>query len=278
MISKQQIVHRVVRSKFVRRAYGAFLPVPILGHGLRHMAHAMMPTGARLWIRVPEGVGAGLWMFADLRIELGYADGGHEPWLQELLKSQLAAGDCYYDLGSHAGFFALIAARQVGPTGAVLAVEPDPDNVQVVQANVARNKLAQITLLQAAVWSSNTHLNFQPNLDSTQGHVSSNGHSQGGAISVQAVCLDDLVFREGYRAPTLIKMDVEGAEWEALHGARRVLTEAKPKLLCEVHDPAQMEQICTLLKGYGYLTEKWQPVDPNNPGYHQLYVWAVKRS
>ena len=103
------------------------------------------------------------WMYADLRIELGYADGGHEPWLQELLKSQLAAGDCYYDLGSHAGFFALIAARQVGHSGAVLAVEPDPDNVQVVQANVTRNKLTQITVLQAAVWSSYTRLNFEPN-------------------------------------------------------------------------------------------------------------------
>jgi FkbM family methyltransferase len=216
-------------------------------------------------------------MFADLRIELGYANGDHEPWMQELLKSQLEPGDCYYDLGAHSGFFALIAGRQVGPSGAVLAVEPDPENVKTVQANVSRNELTQVAVLQAAVWSSNSQVTFEHALDSTQGHVSSNGHGRTASMCVPAVRLDDLVFSERRRVPDLIKMDVEGAEWEALQGARRLLAEVKPKLLCEVHDPAQMEQICALLEGHGYIAEKWKPVDPNHPDYHQLYIWAVPR-
>jgi FkbM family methyltransferase len=217
-------------------------------------------------------------MYADLRIELGYAKGSHEPWMQDLLKSQLRAGDCYYDLGAHSGFFALIAGCQVGPSGAVLAVEPDPNNAKTLRLNVARNDLAQVAVLQAAVWSSSSQVNFEPASDSTQGRVSSNGHGRSASIGVPAVSLDDMVFSEGRRPPDLIKMDVEGAEWEALQGARRLLTEVTPKLLCEVHDPAQIEPICALLAGHGYLAENWEPVDPHYPGYHQLYVWAVPRS
>lgn len=278
MSSSEQILHRVVRSDWVRRTYGAMLPIPVLGPGLQRLAHAVMPAGSRLWIRIPKGLGAGLWMYADLRIELGYARGGHEPWLQELLKAELGTGECYYDLGAHSGFFSLIAARQVGPSGAVLAVEPDPINSEILKVNVTRNKLAQVAVLQAAVWSCSGQVAFESASDSTLGRVSSNGHGRSASIEVPAVRLDDLVFSEGRRAPDLIKMDVEGAEWEALQGARRLLSEVKPKLLCEVHDAAQIERICALLAGHGYRAEKWEPLDPNYPDYHQLYIWAVRQS
>ena len=69
----------------------------------------------------------------------------------------------------------------------------------------------------------------------------------------------------------------KATEWEALQGARRVFSEVKPKLLCEVHDPEQMDQICGFLEGQGYRCEKWNPVDPHAPDYHQLYVWAMPR-
>jgi len=272
---RDQIVHRVVRSDLVRRAYRACLAMPAVGRGLQWLAHIAMPAGARLWSRIPRGLGTGLWMYADLRIELGYANGDHEPWMQDLLKSQLGPGDCYYDLGAHSGFFSLIAARRVGPSGAVLAIEADPENASIVEVNVARNKLAQVAVLQAAVWSSTGQVSFESAQASTQGRVT--GCAGSAANRVPAVCLDDLVFCQGHRAPDLIKMDVEGAEWEALQGARRLLTELKPKLLCEVHDPAQIDQIRGLLANHGYQTEEWRPVDPHYPDYKQLYVWAVRR-
>jgi len=70
-------------------------------------------------------------------------------------------------------------------------------------------------------------------------------------------------------------MDVEGAEWQALQGARRVLREVKPKLLCEIHDPAQMGQIRAYIEQFGYATEEWKPVHPHYADYRQLYLWAA---
>ena len=213
-------------------------------------------------------------MNADPRVELGYAKGTHEPWLQDLLKVHLKKGDCCYDLGAHTGFFALIAARRVGPSGMVLAVEADGASAAITHANAARNELNQIIVLNSAVWSSCGSVNFERASASTQGHVSTRTRTS--ARSVSAITLDDLVYRESRPVPAFIKMDVEGAEWDVLQGSRRLLAEAKPKLLCEIHDPEQSEQIRDLLAGYGYQSEEWKPFDPNYPDYQQHYIWAVK--
>ena len=281
MNTKEKILHSMSRSDFVRRTYGVFRAIPLVGRGLHKLAHAAMPVGTRIWIRIPEGLGKGFWMYADPRFELGYTNGDHEPWMQDLLKTELRPGDCYYDVGAHSGFFCLIAARSVGPSGAVVAVEADPQNASVLKSNIARNNLAQIAVVEAAVWSSTGEVTFEQATEAsnrTQGRVSSGGNGKSIRISVPAVRLDDLVYGAGRPAPHLIKMDVEGAEWEALQGAQRLLSEAKPKLLCEVHDPGQMQQIREYLEAFSYAAEEWKPVHPHYSDYRQLYLWAVPRS
>jgi FkbM family methyltransferase len=217
-------------------------------------------------------------MFADPRFDLGYANGDYEPWIQQLLKSELADGDCYYEVGAHTGFFALIASRFVGAHGKIVAFEPDPDNLVTLKANIARNGIAQVTVVEAAVWSSRREVTFERALgesNRTQGHILNEPNSRLERITVNAVRLDDLIFEEGYPVPHLMKMDVEGAEWDALQGAFRVLSEIKPKLLCEVHDPAQMDQIQGYLRQFGYEAEPWTPVHEHYADYRQVYLWAV---
>lgn len=278
MSTKEKLLHTMSRSDMVRRTYGVCRSIPVLGPGLAKLVRAAMPVGTRIWIQIPEGHGQGFWMHSDPRFELGYTNGDYEPWIQELLKAELCPGDCYYDVGAHYGFFCLIATRFVGSTGTVVALEPDPQNAAILKAHVARNDLDQIAVVEAAVWSGAGRVTFQQASEAsnrTQGKVSSDGNGRSAGISVPAVRLDDLVFAEGRRAPDLIKMDVEGAEWEALQGARRLLTEVKPKWLCEVHDPAQMGQIRSYLEQFGYRAEEWKPVHPHYADYRQLYLWAV---
>jgi FkbM family methyltransferase len=262
----------------VRRIYGVFRSIPVLGFGLQKLAHASIPMGTRLWVRIPQGLGKGFWMYADPRSELGYGNGDHEPWVQNLLKSELRPNDCYYDVGAHSGFFCLISARFVGPSGSVVAIEADPQNASVLRANIARNRLPQVTVLEVAIWSSSGHVTFEQAPDAsnrTQGRVADNAIAGGVRISIPAVRLDDLVFNQGQRPPDLIKMDVEGAEWDALQGARRLLSELKPKLLCEIHDPRQIGEIRAYLEQFGYAVEEWKPVHPHYADYCQLYLWAV---
>ena len=277
MSAKEKILHRMTRSEFVRRTYGTLRQIPMVGTGVRRLVHNAMPVGTKFWIRVPDGLGKGLWMYVDPRFEIGYTNGDHEPWIQELLKSELRPGDCYYDVGAHTGFFSLIASRIVGPSGKIVTFEPDPENAAVLESHLARNRLTNVTVVEAAVWSSAGQLTFQRAAEAsnrTQGQVAVTAAGSS-CISVRAVCLDDLVFGEQYPVPRLMKMDVEGAEWEALHGAQRVLAEAQPKLLCEVHDGAQMGPIREFLKTLGYTAEEWKPVHPHYSDYRQLYLWAT---
>lgn len=281
MSAKERILHSMTRSDFVRGTYGVLRGIPVVGVGVRKLVHAAMPLGTKLWIQIPEGLGKGLWICADPRFELGYTNGDHEPWIQDLLKAELRLGDCYYDVGAHTGFFSLIGSRFVGPAGKIVAFEPDPENAAALRANIAKNALTQVTVVEAAVWSSPGQATFERASESsnrTQGHVSSATDPKLGRISVPAIRLDDLVFGDGNPTPRLMKMDVEGAEWEALHGARRLLAEAKPKLLCEVHDPAQMGPIRVYLEGFGYTAEEWKPVHPHYTDYRQLYLWATAKT
>jgi len=140
---------------------------------------------------VPAGLGRGLWIRVDPRFELGYSNGDYEPWLQELLRAQLRPGDCFYDIGAHTGFFALIATTFLGPSGKVVAFEPDPDNAAGLHANLAKNSITQVMVVQAAVWSSAGHLTFQRALEDsnrTQGQIaSSQEFSLGKIVSVHIV-------------------------------------------------------------------------------------------
>jgi FkbM family methyltransferase len=266
----------------MQRTYRCAYRIPLAGSGLRNVIHKLMPVGKRLWTRIPAGLGEGLWMLADPRSERGYTHGDHEPWLQDLLKAELGLGDCYYDLGAHTGFFCLIAARWMGPSGSVLAFEPDRQNATVLNANIARNHLTQrISVIEAAIWSSMGVIGFEQDSDGsnrTRGHVTSKHGSNAKSTTVRSISLDDVVFGEcSSRPPNLIKLDLEGGEWDALQGARRVLTEIRPRLLCEVHALAQIDPIKNYLEALGYMTAEWTPTHPRRADYRQLYIWAFPR-
>ena len=281
MTTKNRIVHRATRSDFARAAYAKLKDVPLIGRCVRKLVHSALPAGTKLWVQVPAGLGRGLWIRVDPRFELGYSNGDYEPWLQELLQAQLRPGDCFYDIGAHTGFFALIASTFLGPSGKVVAFEPDPDNAAGLHANLAKNSNTQVIVVQAAVWSSAGQLTFQRALEDsnrTQGQIAAGQGSDLGKIAVRAIQLDEFVFAEGNPAPQLIKMDVEGAEWEALQGSRALLERAKPKLLCEIHHPEQIGQIQEYLQGLGYFVEEWKPVHEHYADYRQLYLWAVPLS
>jgi len=281
MSVKEKVLHRLTRSDFVRRAYGVLLQVPVLGAGFQKVIHAALPPGKSMWIRIPEGLAKDFWIYADPRLELGYTNGDHEPWLQELLQSHLRPGDCFFDVGAHTGFFVLIASRFVGPAGNIVAFEPDSENAATFKQNMSKNGVTQVLLIEAAAWSSTGQAMFEREVgisNRTRGHIAPEANSDCASVRIPAIRIDDVVFEKGYPHPCFMKLDVEGAEWQALHGARRVLSEVKPKLLCEVPDGRQMSEIQNYLRGFDYVVEEWSPSHPHYADYRQLYLWAVPRS
>jgi FkbM family methyltransferase len=180
----------------------------------------------------------------------------HErPATLELLR-RLEPGGLFVDVGSFFGWFALVAASTPCP---VLAIEADPRNFSSLSYNVALNSAWNIETLQAAA----TRVNCEVQLveDDDAGDVSpkrgiATGNQRRGA-TVRGIALDDLVYRRG-RTPKVIKIDVEGAEYDVVQGLAETLHHCHPTLLMELHPQlipafgASVEQVLTFLAERGY--------------------------
>ncbi|EAW36173.1 FkbM family methyltransferase [Lyngbya sp. PCC 8106] len=219
---------------------------------------------ARLGIRnrdviIEQGVGAGL-RFNSGTSNPDYALGVNELSVQQALVDCLKPGDIFYDIGAHVGFFTAITARQVGSQGKVYAFEPDPQNATRLQANMQLNHFQNVTLFQKAV----SNYGGQGELllaEYPGGHTLATAGTPPdlkGAITVELVCIDDLVTQHILEPPSVVKIDVEGAELEVLQGMAATIQQYHPIILYEVDDatPQKLAEkrtpIQNFLQGYGY--------------------------
>lgn len=138
------------------------------------------------------------------------------PEIVALRSSRLKPGARVFDAGAHQGVVALMLAREVGPSGRVIAVEASPHNAAVARTNRDLNGAHHLEIVQAAVASKPGTLSFSEGLN---GSLASAG--EWGRITVPAVSLDDLADQHG--VPDVVFIDVEGAEVLALAGATKAL-------------------------------------------------------
>jgi FkbM family methyltransferase len=156
----------------------------------------------------------------------------YEPHVARQARALLRPSMRVIDLGANIGYYTLLAAARVGPTGSVAAFEPAPTNAALLARSVAANGFSNVTLFPCAVASAKTTVNLL--LDDSNGRLV--GAGTPGARRVQAVVLDDLL---GPDYPVdLIKMDIEGAEGMALAGMRRIIAANRPTIICEFSPPA----------------------------------------
>jgi FkbM family methyltransferase len=242
----------------------AALHTPILGQALQGVKRRVFPPGERVWVRVDSGIAQGLWLQTDPYREQEYLRGNVEPEVQEAIRTYLKPGDCFFDVGAHVGLYSLIASRVVGIDGCVVAFEPDPRNVQLLREHVIRNGLSNVSIEEAAVWRSDGEVLFLRGGSTPMGKSSRRGAviepgaapESGDTISIQAVSLDRYA-ADGY-SPSLVKVDVEGAECEVLKGAEKLLAKVKPALICEVHHEAAATFMAKFLPAKDYVL-RWTP-------------------
>ncbi len=156
-----------------------------------------------------------------------------EPYEVRVLSRLLRPGDTAVDVGANVGFYTLLFARLVGPTGSVYAFEPmDGDGLQ---ANVDLNGYHQVTVQRVAVGAA-------PGLVSIGRPPEAEGASSGmwrrgadvDAREVEQIALDDYL---GVRHVRLVKIDVEGMEPDVLAGLSRTLAEGRvDALVAEMHE------------------------------------------
>ncbi len=194
---------------------------------------------------IQAGPAAGLWLDPGTT-DPGYLTGTNELPVQQAFCDHVLKGHVVYDVGANIGFFALLAARLVGPAGKVFAFEPVPTNAQLVRDNAAANGFAHLKVVEAAVADEGKRMQLALAEHAGGAMLSRVGQPPDakGCITVDVVTLDDMVFATGLPAPDFIKLDVEGAEALALSGMSRVLSQSQPRLLVEVDasTPAELER------------------------------------
>lgn len=236
--------------------------VPVLGSIVRWASERVVPRDSLAWVQIQHGPAKGLWLRLNPRTGGNYFQGGGEPEVQTAIQQHLRPGMTFYDIGANIGFFSLLAARIVGPEGRVVAFEADPGAAQRLCDHVERNHFSTISIEQKAVWSETCPVPFaqtdpETSPDLGLGHVVAG--SAGSTICVQAISLDD--FLQTSPAPDFLKCDVEGAEVAVFSGAKRLLEETRPILLCEIHSE---ENRHVLLEDFTRLAYKCESLGQNH--------------
>ena len=152
-----------------------------------------------------------------------------EAYFRELFVEGINDGATVLEGGPYIGFLTISAARAVGPDGRVVAVEPSPDTVAALRANVARNGFeARVEIVEAALGAEPGRATFHV----TEGGDTSSLHAPAfptRAIDVEVIRGDDLELA----SLDVVKLDLEGNEVAALAGLRGVIGRTRPLIFCE---------------------------------------------
>jgi FkbM family methyltransferase len=211
-----------------RAVYGSTIATP-----LRRLLTSSAPRGFS-FVEVCGGPLAGARMHVDLSCEKYYWLGTHEEAVQAALCERVQRGDVAWDIGAHAGFFSVLLSRLVGDSGSVLAFEPEPENAARLVANLEANGCTNVEVHAAAVSDAVSRQGFARHQSSLEGALTDTS-TQGGTVTTTTI---DAIVASGAPAPSIMKIDVEGAEGRVIAGGRRTIAAHRPAITIEVHSPA----------------------------------------
>lgn len=157
-----------------------------------------------------------------------------EKYETSLFQRVLQPGMYVADIGAHIGYYSLLAARAVGRKGRVLAFEAAPSNFELLQFNLAKNHCQQIVTaenvaitdcarpLELYLSNQNTgdHRIFPSNAQDDQ--LFNDGKTRA-SVNIRGIALDEYLAAYNITHIDVIKIDVQGAEWDAFQGMRRTL-------------------------------------------------------
>jgi FkbM family methyltransferase len=201
-------------------------------------------TPIQQWLDVPilSGPAKGLRWISESS-SLNFWLGNFERRKMEGFARELRPNSIVYDIGAHVGIYSLIACRS---SMAVFSFEPHVANLCYLRRHLELNSFANCTVVSKAVSDTNGTAKFDSGHDRSEGRISEDGE-----LEVQSISLDSFC-EEGNPSPDVIKMDIEGAEYDALCGARKILVHKKPTLFLATHGLKVHRACCELLSALEY--------------------------
>lgn len=218
--------------------------------------------------RISAGPASGLNFRVRLPDDKLYWTGTWEHDITTTIAAQVHPGMTCLDVGAHRGFMAGVMARN--GSSRVICFEPNPDNAATVADLIALNPDLPIEVMALAVGAQDAQAQFEIMPESSMGKLSTSTfqHGETGArtIDVTIRTLDGLLAEGAISVPGFLKIDIEGAELDALCGATGLIEAHHPTLLIEAHSYELLRGCADWLGARGYRVSVVQtPLDEITP-------------
>ena len=182
------------------------------------------------------------------------------------LNYKLKPGDVVVDAGAFTGDYTIFAAKKVGKLGRIIAFEPDKNNLKILAKNIKHEKLNNVVIIPKALWSENTNLKLEK-LNGLHSSI-----SQIGSLNINVARLDDELKKMNIKKVDFIKMDIEGAEIEAIKGAIHTLKRLKPQLAIASYHLVKGKPTAVFLESF--FKQIGYNVKSDFPKHLTTYAWT----
>ena len=198
----------------------------------------------------------------------------YEPWMVETVRRFLKPGSIFVDVGANEGCFTILGGSLVGSSGRVVAVEPQERLKPILAANLKINGLDNVTLCYVAISDSQSHseLFISPDVNTgSSSLVRATRYSVPRQV-VQTTTLTKVLADAGVGRVDLMKIDIEGFEYEAVFGSPELFREGRIRAIALEMHPQQMRDrglepadLVDFLRTQGYSEEA--------PFGNPIFVW-----
>lgn len=232
---------------------------PIVSAKLNRIYETTAPTffGEYMNLVMPEPVSVKIWRYGYFEKDVSF-----------FLLNTLVAGDTFIDVGGHFGFYSLLGAHLVGPTGKTVSCEPMPKTRAILTKNMQRYVDSGVSsIVPKAIGRAAETVEFKDfgilgSAFATSMEARSSAMADHESVTVQVETLDAVLADKDLRQNMLIKIDAEGAEEAVLEGAGQTISTHRPKLILELGDSTAEDKannrsralIEMLEETYGYKT------------------------
>lgn len=172
--------------------------------------------------------------------------GTYELDKQILFSKYVKPGMTVFDVGANVGLYSLLSSNLIGGNGKVFSFEPLPENIFYLKKHIGLNNLKNVRVIEKAVSDKVSTVRFNFGDNRSAGYISKHGE-----IEVETTSLDEFI-KQGNPLPDLIKMDIEGAEFDALAGAKELLKRKKPVIFLATHSNELRADCLKLIAEHGY--------------------------
>jgi FkbM family methyltransferase len=216
------------------------------------------------WFTSPNGPYAGIKLPVNHPNELWIPSGTYEPSITRVLVQLLTderwsiKDKSVWDIGAHHAVTALLFAKH--GAAEVVGLEPLPANLEIIRTVLAANEslAAKIRILPLAASVAEGEAVIETGATDSEGQlvhdqVTPSERRPDGSKRI-AVCTSrlDHLLAKGFSPPGLLKIDIEGAEFLALQGARQLLLNHRPVLVIEIHNAGACAKCVELLRSLSY--------------------------